>query len=222
MVFHWDFCKQVSSNFWTLLSILADLNNTLVWMVSICPLISRTLSYFTNLLGMEPSEPITIAIFITFEFHSFWSPPTSVILSSTDSSRNIHIYAGYIPTQWITDAGRLPYKYIPLTLFVSVRKGWVGFYCERELEIGHNCNILTPHSYGRHVVSFLFSWCSTGGLGAHSAGWSATSYQQFLRSPNSIGFPRAPSALCGFPYHISLQLAWNSNSTQLARRTQLS
>ena len=29
-----------------------------------------------------------------------------VILSSADSCRNIHIYAGYILTQWITDAGR--------------------------------------------------------------------------------------------------------------------
>ena len=27
------------------------------------------------------------------------------------------------------------------------------------------------------------------------------------------GFPRAPSAGCGFPSHIFLQLAWNSNST---------
>ena len=28
-----------------------------------------------------------------------------------------------------------------------------------------------PHSYGRHIVSFLFSWCSTGGPEALSAGW---------------------------------------------------
>ena len=54
------------------------------------------------------------------------------------------------------------------------------------METEHNWNILTPHSYGRHVVSFLFSWCSTGGLGAHFARWSATSYQQLLRPPNSI------------------------------------
>ena len=29
------------------------------------------------------------------------------VLSSADSCSNIHIYAGYILTQWITDAGRL-------------------------------------------------------------------------------------------------------------------
>ena len=52
------------------------------------------------------------------------------------------------------------------------------------------------------------------------------------------GFPRAPSAGCGFPYHISsptvwnptsnstgslgVELNWNQNSIQLACRTQLS
>ena len=105
-----------------------------------------------------------------------------------------------------------------------VRKGCVGFYCERELEIEHNCNILTFHSYGRHVVSFLFSWCSTGGLGAHSAGWSATSYQQLLRSPNSIGVPEGPLGRMwlSLPHLLS---NWHLNSTvlhwPLGRRTQL-
>ena len=108
----------------------------------------------------------------------------------------------------------------------------MGFYCERELEIEHNCNILTPHSYGRHVVSFLFSWCSTGGLGTHSAGWSATSYQQLLRSPNSIGVPEGPlgrvwlslphlvSNWPGAPTPSDPQLP--GTQTQLACRTQLS
>ena len=96
---------------------------------------------------------------------------------------------------------------------------------------------MTPHSYGRHVVSFLFSWCSTGGLGAHSAGWSATSYQQLLRSPNSIGVPEGPlsrmwlslthlvSNWPGTPTRLAplgIELNWNRNSIQLARRTQLS
>ena len=35
-------------------------------------------------------------------------------------------------------------KYMPLTLLQGFEKGCVGFYCERELEIEHNCNILTP------------------------------------------------------------------------------
>ena len=38
-----------------------------------------------------------------------------------------------------------------------VRKGCVGFYCERELETEHNWNILTPKVMAVSVVSFLFS-----------------------------------------------------------------
>ena len=39
-------------------------------------------------------------------------------------------------------------KYVTLALFVT-------FACERELETEHNCNILTPHSYGRQRCVFL-------------------------------------------------------------------
>ena len=121
---------------------------------------------------------------------------------------------------WIhTDAMNNRRRKTSLQIFTShfiarVRKGCVGFYCERELEIEHNCNILTPHSYGRHVVSFLFSWCSTRGLGAHSAGWSATSYQQLLRSPNSIGVPEGPlgRVWLSLPHLIS---SWLGTPTQL-------
>ena len=114
----------------------------------------------------------------------------------------------------INNAGRLLYKIFTSHFIARVRKGYVGFYCERELEIEHNCNILTPHSYGRHVVSFLFFWCSTGGLGAHSAGWSATSYQQLLRSPGSIGVPEGPLGRVWLslphltPTGLELQLNW--------------
>ena len=42
-----------------------------------------------------------------------------------------------------THAGRLLYK-IYLSLYCKVRKGCVGFHCERELETEQNWNILTP------------------------------------------------------------------------------
>ena len=50
-------------------------------------------------------------------------------------------------------------KYIPLTLFVRVQKGYWGFACERESETEHNWNISTPTFMAVNVVSFLFSWC---------------------------------------------------------------
>ena len=60
------------------------------------------------------------------------------------------------------------------------------------------------------VVSFLFSWCSTGSLGAHSA-----SFLYCILSPTGL-VPKlhrgswGPLLLCGgFPYHISLQLIWS-------------
>ena len=94
--------------------------------------------------------------------------------------------------------------FVPLTLFVRVRKGCVGFYCERELETEQKLQYFDPHSYGRQRCVFLFlQGCSTGGPEAHSAGWSATSYQQLLWAPTQSGVPMAPSAWCGFPYHIS-------------------
>ena len=90
--------------------------------------------------------------------------------------------------------------------------------------------IFWPQTYGRHVVSFLFFWCSTGAL------WSTLLGAGFLYcilsatslDPNSSG-PQAPSAWCGFLYHISsplsaiarrTQLNWPSNSTGTG--TQLS
>ena len=46
-----------------------------------------------------------------------------------------------------------------------VWKGCLRFACERVLETEHKLHILTSTTYDRHVMSFLFSWCSTGGLG---------------------------------------------------------
>ena len=54
----------------TLLSILAVLNNAVVWMVSTCPLISKSSSPFNNTFS---KAPIPIGIIVTFMFHSFFN-----------------------------------------------------------------------------------------------------------------------------------------------------
>ena len=73
MVFHWCLSDskspQVSRN---LLSILADLNNAVVWMVSTRPLISTSFSPCTNFLVTVPSVPITFGITVIFMFHNFF------------------------------------------------------------------------------------------------------------------------------------------------------
>ena len=49
MVFHWSLSDSKSPQFsWTLLSILADFNNTVVYMVSILPLFSNSSHFFPS------------------------------------------------------------------------------------------------------------------------------------------------------------------------------
>ena len=57
----------------TQLSILADLSNTIVWMVSAGPPISNSSSPITNPLETGPWGPITASITVTLMFHSFFS-----------------------------------------------------------------------------------------------------------------------------------------------------
>ena len=54
-----------------LLDILADLNNPVVWMVSIRPPISSSSSPISKPLWTVPSVPITTSITVTFRFRRF-------------------------------------------------------------------------------------------------------------------------------------------------------
>ena len=56
----------------TLLSILAVLNNVVVWMVSTRLPTSKSSSPFNNLLVIVSNAPITISIIVTCMFHSFF------------------------------------------------------------------------------------------------------------------------------------------------------
>ena len=60
---------QVSRTFF---SILADLNNAVVWMVSIYLLFAKFSSSFINPLVTVPKAPITIGINVIFMFYSFF------------------------------------------------------------------------------------------------------------------------------------------------------
>ena len=74
MIFHWSLSEskslQVSR---TLLSILAVLNNAVVWMVSTRLPTSNSSSPFSEPLVTVPNAPITIGIIVTCMFHSFFS-----------------------------------------------------------------------------------------------------------------------------------------------------
>ena len=107
------------------------------------------------------------------------------------------------------DKGRAktPLENIYLSIYFQGSKGLCGFYCERELETEHNCNILTPTLMAVRVVSFSFSRAAQ----PEAQGPSSLLDDGFLYCilsptglvPNSSGAPRVPSAWRGFPYHIS-------------------
>ena len=73
MVFNWSLgdrkSPQVSR---TLLSILAILNNAVVWMVSTCSPTFKSFCLFSNPLVTVPNATITIGIIFICMFHSFF------------------------------------------------------------------------------------------------------------------------------------------------------
>ena len=74
MVFYWSLSDSKSPQFSrTLLSILAVLNNAVVWMVSTRPPTSKSSSPFSNPLVTVPNAPITIGIIVTRMFYSFFN-----------------------------------------------------------------------------------------------------------------------------------------------------
>ena len=79
MFSHWNLSDskspQVSR---TLFSILAVLNNVVVWMVSTRPPTSNSSSPFSNPLVIVSNAPITINIIVTCMFHSFFQFPSKV------------------------------------------------------------------------------------------------------------------------------------------------
>ena len=83
MVFHWSLrdsnyfyyyllIRVFHTSFSTLLSILAVLNNVVVWMVFSRPPTSKSSIPFSNPLVTVPKAPIRIGIIVTFMFHNFF------------------------------------------------------------------------------------------------------------------------------------------------------
>ena len=57
---------------WIILSIQADLNNAVVWIIFTCPVISKPSNPFTNLLKIVQTAPFTIGIDVIFIFNIFF------------------------------------------------------------------------------------------------------------------------------------------------------
>ena len=74
MVFHWSLSDKSGQFFRILLSILADLSNAVIWIVSTSPLISKSFSPFINPSLTVPRAPLTIGIIVTLIFNIFSVP----------------------------------------------------------------------------------------------------------------------------------------------------
>ena len=74
MVFHWSLSDSKGPQvFRALLSILAVLNNAVVWIISTRLPTSKSSSSFSNPLDTEPNAPTTIGIIVTFMFSRFFN-----------------------------------------------------------------------------------------------------------------------------------------------------
>ena len=88
--------QQVSSTF---LSIQADLNTVVVWMVSILRLISTSSHLLSEHLGTVSSTSTTIGIaviFMFYSFFSFWQHP-----SIYEKKKNIYIYISILKSVYL-------------------------------------------------------------------------------------------------------------------------
>ena len=134
--------------------------------------------------------------------------------------QNIHIYAGYIPTQWTTDAMINKQEDFFNKIFTS------HFICKGSKRVTkclrvsgswrpkRNCNIFTPNLWPSTLCLSRSPGAQTEALGSTllGAGFLYCILSATSLDPNSSG-PQALSAWCGFPFHVSSNSVYNSTET---------
>ena len=174
MVFHWSLSGSKSLQVsWTLLSILAVLNNVVVWIVSTRPLISKSSSPFNNPLVTVPKAQITIGIIVTFMFHSFFN--------SLARSRYLSFFSfSFNFTQWSARTAKSTILQVIFFLFIIISSGHLA-------EIRWSVSMSKFHrsswiSFSRTdsglYISHLFVWSSLNFL--HSSQWITLPTQSYL------------------------------------------
>ena len=120
MVFHWSLndskSPQVSR---TLLSILAVLNNVVVWMISIRLPTSKSSSPFSNPLVTDPKAPIKIGIIVTCMFYN--------IFNSLARSRYLFFFShSFSFILWPAGTAKSTILQILFFLLIIIRSGLLG------------------------------------------------------------------------------------------------
>ena len=182
MVFHWSLSDnkspQVSR---TLLSILADLSNVVVWIVSTLPPIFKSVGPFTKHLVTVARAPITIGIVVTFLFLgffnslarsrylSFCSPSFNFTLISRDSKAHNSASSLFFIFLLIIRSGRLAEISWSVCISKSQRNLCISFsrtdswLCNYNLLVRSNLNFLQNSlwiSLPTQSGLVLYSFCS--------------------------------------------------------------
>ena len=118
MAFLWSLSDSMSPQVSrTLLSIVADLNNAVVWMVSTRPFIFKSSSPFTNTLMTVPRARVAIGIIVNLMFYSFFDfIARSKYLSFFSFSFNSILWFGLQSPQFY----KFSLLFTPLEFFTSV------------------------------------------------------------------------------------------------------
>ena len=107
--------------------------------------------------------------------------------------------------------------FVPLTLFVRVRKGCVGFYCEREMETEQKLQYFDPYSDGRQHCVFLVLQMLNRSFSGPALCWMMaffTASYQLLWSLNSIGVPEDPFCRVWLSLpHLVYNSVWSLTAT---------
>ena len=150
MVFHWSLSDSKSPQASrTLLSILAVLNNTVVWMVSTRPPTSKSSSSFISPLVTVPKAPITIGIIVTFMLHIFYnSLARSRYLSFFSLSFSFILWSAGTAKSTIL---QVLFSFLLITIMAGLLTEIRGFVCmsksDRSLCVSFSRTAATPWDF---------------------------------------------------------------------------
>ena len=149
VVSHWSLSDNKSPKVSrTLLSILADLNNAIVWMISTCPLISLSSSPFTSPLGF-PNAPTPVI----FMFHSFFC-------SLARSSFLSLFLLSFIFTLWSTRTAKTSIWHVHFSCLLSL--GLVVWPRLGDLFVSQNPSEVCAFHFPGWILGYLYTFCSYG------------------------------------------------------------
>ena len=157
----------------TLLSIVVDLSNAVVWIVSTHPLISKSSSHFINPLATVPRTPIIIGINVTFMFHS--------VFNSLASSRYLSFFSlSFNFTLWSSEAAKFTILQVLFFWLIIIRSGRLADirWCVCMLKSHRSLCVSLSKTDAGLCIYHLFVWVNLNFL--HNSKWITLPTQSYL------------------------------------------